>query len=295
MGVFHHHFRLMFCLLGFTLSGCATLRGSQDTLDQLKPTTLVSSEVAIENFHKPLDADRKGMSRTDYRDYVVSTYLVGIEARYKRFVDQLESSDRGTALGFDLLQLGLSGATALVAKSAIDELAIVGITVAGARASVDKRVFFDRSLPALIATMDAERASIKGDIARKRKLPAETYGIGEAIDDLERLVEAGRIDRALARITQTAQADRAAEQARLNQITAACDDINIQDAKLTQDFRLFVDASGDNAAAAASELKVQIPPGAAPRPLLMNAFATKLCGNADKQSLLDALKANQGP
>lgn len=277
------------------LSGCATLRGSQDSLAELNPTDLIASTVAIKNFHKPLDIDREGMSRTDYRDYVVSTYLVAIEARYKSFVDQLQSSDRGTALGFDLLQLGLSGATALAGKSAINELAIIGTTTAGARASVDKRVFFERSLPALIASMDAERASIKADIVRKKKLPGETYGIGEAVDDLERLIEAGRIDRALARITSSAQADRAAEQARLDSITAACDDINVQDAALTADFRKFVEAKPENAAAAALELKVTVPPGAASRPLLMNAFATKLCGNTAKQDLLTKLQINAGP
>jgi hypothetical protein len=250
---------------------------------------------ALENYHSPRDSKRLGMGRRAYRDYLISSYSAAVESNYRRFIDQLQSSDRGSALGLDLLVLGLTGATALVGAADVDDLATLSALATGARGTVDKNLFFDRTLPAIIAAMDADRATIRADMARKRVLPIEQYSLDEAIDDLHRLQQAGRLDRAVARITRIAEADREVQQARLDRITAACDDISIEAAQLNYDFRQLIgtDPATQPAhlAAAASELGMGLPEGTIPTwAVVRDAFAAKLCDDDAKRAFIDNLR-----
>lgn len=276
------------------LPACATLRGSQDTVPELAPRTLVPVETALFNYHMEPDSARHGMSRRAYRDYIASSYSSAIDARYRAFVDQLSSSDRGSALGIDLLLLGLTGATALVAETAVDELATVSAIAAGAGATIDKRLFFDRTLPALIASMDAERAVIRAEIARKRGSPVERYSLDEAIDDLRRLQDAGRLDRAVARVTRIAEADRAAQQARLDAITTACDDISGDADALNRRFRELLQNHPDSAEryrVAADELGIDVIEGTALGWADVRAvFDVQLCDDAMKREFIERLE-----
>lgn len=102
-------------LVSFQLPGCATIRGTQDSIPELRLTTPIEPmDSALLKFASRNALDRGGLSKRDYRDLVVRQYSQKIEGRYNAFVEQLYSGERGTALGFDLLQLGLSAATGLV-------------------------------------------------------------------------------------------------------------------------------------------------------------------------------------
>lgn len=272
-------------ICGLSVSGCATLRGSQDAVPELKPVGLVPIQQALLKYHKPSNSERDGLTRLSYREYILSTYIAGIEDRYKKFVDQLQAGDRGSALGLDLLQLGITGATALAGAGSVEDLATIGAITAGVRSSVDKRLYFDRTLPAVIASMNAERATILADIEQKRSLPTTSYSLDSAVSDLNRFQNAGRLEVAIARMTQIAQADNAAAQARLEGITAACDDIPVGTAQLTKEFRDLIEDSTEAAAKAAEELQVSNS-----RAPLLGAFATKLCGNEKKREFIDSIK-----
>ena len=279
------HLTVAAAICALSLSGCATLRGSQDAVPELKPVGLVPIREALLNYHKPADSDRSNLSRLSYREYILSSYIAAIEQRYQKFVDQLQAGDRGSALGLDLLQLGITGATALAGVGSAEDLATIGAVTAGARSSIDKRLYFDRTLPAVIASMNAERTTILADIEQKRSLPTTSYSLDSAVSDLNRLQNAGRLDVAIARMTQIAQADNAAAQARLDGITAACDDIPVGTASLTKEFRDLTTTSATAATKAAEEL--QVPNN---RAQLLSAFATKLCGNEKKREFIDSIK-----
>lgn len=259
-------------------------------------STLIPYKDALLSYYKKSDNDRLGLTRRDYRDYIVGTYLGATDDSYKHFIDRLSSADRGSALGMDLLLLGLSGATALAGPSAIEELATVTAITTGARASIDKRLFYDRTLPAVIAAMDAERAAIKVEIERKRGLPVEQYSLDTAIDDLRRLAEAGRLDRAFARITKVAIMDRSAQEARLNAMKGVCDDITIAGRDLNYEFYHLVtdEPARQNArlAAAADELSVTVPAGqVVTYDDLVEPFDEQLCDDGKKAQFIERLKA----
>lgn len=293
MRFFNLRMTLTILLAATSLSGCTTLSGAQDPLPELRPTTVSASmTLALSNFASSNADVRSGLTRRDYRDVVIREYSQRIEARYDTFVDRLYSGDRATALGFDLLQLGLAGATGLVKPSAVEELAVASTVTAGARASIDKRVFYDRTIGALVATMDAERAEIQADIGRKRRLPATEYSLNDAFDDLNRLADAGNINRAFSRLGRNAEADRAAAQVRLDGISAACDDIAADDDEIRRDFRLFLDKSTANVTAAAAEMEVDLPPDKEPKAVLRDSFASKYCGKDEKKALLVKLQGS---
>lgn len=285
-------------LAAVSLCGCATIRGSQATVPELYASTLVPVGTALKSYYQVPDTARGGMTRFAYRNYVVASYTSAIDKRYRTFTDQLRSGGRGSALGFGLLQLGLTGATALAKEADVSELATITAIATGAGAVVDENVFFDRTMPAIIAAMDAERAGIKTDIARKKALSADRYSLDEAIDDLDRLQRAGRLDRALARITRAAEADRVAREEELNAITSACDDISVLAAPLNERFRNLVGTQdGENPElrqTAASVLRLEVEPGTVPTWAgLREAFDQKLCDDTEKENFLDDLEKSQ--
>lgn len=285
-------------LAAVSLCGCATIRGSQATVPELYASTLVPVGTALKSYYQVPDTARGGMTRFAYRNYVVASYTSAIDKRYRTFTDQLRSGSRGSALGFGLLQLGLTGATALAKEADVSELATITAIATGAGAVVDENVFFDRTMPAIIAAMDAERAGIKTDIARKKALSADRYSLDEAIDDLDRLQRAGRLDRALARITRAAEADRVAQEEELNAITSACDDISVLAAPLNERFRNLVGTQdGENPElrqTAASVLRLEVEPGTVPTWAgLREAFDQKLCDDTEKENFLDDLEKSQ--
>jgi hypothetical protein len=285
-------------LAAVSLCGCATIRGSQATVPELYASTLVPVGTALKSYYQVPDTARGGMTRFAYRNYVVASYTSAIDKRYRTFTDQLRSGSRGSALGFGLLQLGLTGATALAKEADVSELATITAIATGAGAVVDENVFFDRTMPAIIAAMDAERAGIKTDIARKKALSADRYSLDEAIDDLDRLQRAGRLDRALARITRAAEADRVAQEEELNAITSACDDISVLAAPLNERFRNLVGTQdGENPElrqTAASVLRLEVEPGTVPTWAgLREAFDQKLCDDTEKENFLEDLEKSQ--
>lgn len=286
---------LALVLTGSLLGGCATLRGAQDPLPELRPSNAPTAmTTALQNFASSDAQARGGLTKRDYRDVVIREYSQRIEGRYYRFVDQLYSGDRGSALGFDLLQLGLAAATGLVEPGAVDELSAAATVTAGARASIDKRVFYDRTISALVASMDAERTEILADITRKRRLPATEYSLNDAFDDLNRLANAGNVNRAFSRLNRMAENERAAAELRLDAIPAACEGIEADDAALRRDFRLFLDASPANVTAAANEMEIDLPAGDDHKAILRDAFASKYCGTAPKTELLEKLGVTGG-
>lgn len=284
------------------LPSCASIRGTQHPVAQLAPRTIVPIESALIAYRARDDIERLGMNRRDYRDHVIALYVAAIEERYDAFVTALDMGDRGSALGMDLLLLALTGATSLVPLDDVEDLANITTIATGARATIDRRVFFDRTVPALISAMDAERASVLAEIARKRALPIEQYSLDEAVDDLRRLQRAGRLNRALTRITRAAEADRAQQQARLDAMATACEGATEETATLNEQFRVLIigaPAAGtervtstERATLAARELELDLASGHVPTwSDVRAAYRTRYCNDEDRRALIGRVNA----
>lgn len=277
--------------VGLLLSSCASLRGSQTAITELGVRQLKSLATVLEDYGKLTDATAK----KEYRDRTITMYQSAIDDRYDSFVNELERSDRKSGLILDLFQQGLAGATALAGPNDIEDLATVASIAGGARATIDRRVFFDRTIPALVAAMDAQRAIVLAEITRKRALPDDQYSLYDAVGDLRRFQRAGRLNLAVTRVTRDAENDRAVQEARLAGIRSGCDVVSADAAKLNADFRLLVfttDATRSaRLSAAATALEMNVPAGSQPIWAdVAAAFDNKFCSDEAKRTFIEGLR-----
>lgn len=193
-------------LSAMSLGGCATFSGQPEPV-----ITVQMSDEALADYRVPAILRKygtlNGRAQRAYRDEVVAVYVQAIDARFYQFRGNLNSEGKATNLGFDSLLVGLVGAAALAPTSAAD-LAIISTGVLGLRSSVDRNLFFDRTLPALLAAMDAERFRIRTAMAQHMAQDTAQYPLVAALVELQEYQQAGTLNSAIAAITSDAAADR---------------------------------------------------------------------------------------
>jgi hypothetical protein len=215
----------VFCAAALVVAGCDSFRGAQEPLEtaaaQVSAATRnYGTEAAIDAYYSPTDALRGGLSRQEYRDKVVALRLIAIEARYQAFIQELRAARTGVGLGADIITLVLGGLGTIIADTTTKTvLAAATATVAGSRVSFDKNLFYDQTLPAIVAQMDAARASQILLIRQAMAKDTSVYPLPDALVDLRELERLGSIDTAIKNITASAtkQADDA--QANLKRYT----------------------------------------------------------------------------
>lgn len=208
------------------LSGCTTMRGAPvNVLDESNaallaapdkslttPEEIISHYVGIDN------EDRK----REFRNRVIDHYMGQIDKQYEKYSTRLFSEGIELALGFDAAIIGLAS-TASLFEEVADDLATVISGFAGLKSAIDKNLYFDRTLPALIVTMDAERTKAETEILSHKNDDLADYSIEAAIRDLRRYQHAGTLMRAITKVTETANIqNRLAERDRLGVVPFGC-------------------------------------------------------------------------
>ncbi len=187
------------------LAGCAAVDGMPS------PVMTVQQTDAMVAQYRPDDAIRQmgNIDPTDiggrntFRNRVIGAYLFAIDARYFEFQRGLSRTGKVSHLGFDALTLALTGAGSIF-DNAASELAAVATATGGARASFDRELFADKTLPILVSLMDSRRLRVRAEIVRGMSEPEGGYTLEEAFSDLMRYEAAGTIDGALADAAEAA-------------------------------------------------------------------------------------------
>jgi hypothetical protein len=212
-------------LAAFTLlgtAGCATFDGMP------QPVFPADATVARITAAYPLDtvvqsmAGQDGDARKIYRNRVAAAYLMAIDARYFAFRRGLSRNMKGGSLGFDLVLLGLTGSAAIWEQAA-DELAAAATGIAGARASVNRELYFERALPALISLMEAQRLDIRTAILRGLRESEDEYTVQELFADLARYEGAASIDGAIQKASEIAGQQSAQAQINFSRAIELCE------------------------------------------------------------------------
>ncbi len=176
------------------VSGCASFDGIQE------PVIKADAAVELVSRSYGLDTTLTQIAReTDkaaYRNRVLSIWLMAIDARYDAFRRDLSRGRKGSAVGLDILTLGLTSAGSVI-TDASQELAAAATGVGGARASVDRELYFEKTLPVLISYMDAERLKLRGQIIQGMGRPITEYPLEQGFADLWQYQGAGSLDRAI--------------------------------------------------------------------------------------------------
>lgn len=195
------------CFVPALLAGCASLNAypdrSGDVATELQQLDQYFAATVLQTYAgKPDDATKKA-----YRDEVVTGRVRAIDLHFGTFQQAVFREGVGTNIATDLIILGLGGATATVGGAGLK--AALGATsagVAGARTSIDKNLYFEKTMPALLAQMIALRKTVLVKIQEGLDRNVALYPLSQALIDLEDYYNAGTIPGAIAAVTEQAGA-----------------------------------------------------------------------------------------
>ncbi|PIB96088.1 hypothetical protein [Caulobacter sp. X] len=202
------------------LAGCQSFEGY--------PAPLETPKAALELVR----ADTQPAAVTDYaaitdqaarrskRDQIVRARLYAIDITYDDFVRGLSVQQKAFALGSDVAAAGLTGAATL-AKSAATKthLTTYAGAVLGLRATVDKELYYSKTLPAVVSQMDASRKTVLAKIEEGLSRPDADYPLVAALADLQDYYVAGTLNGALNQISKDAGVKDAAAEQRIAKVT----------------------------------------------------------------------------
>jgi hypothetical protein len=138
------------------------------------------------------------------------------DARYTQFRATLSQEAKGTAFGGNILVLLMNGISVVSGDEARRALAASSAVVSGGQASVTRDLFIEKTLPAVLASMDANRSAQKTAILTKLRLDANQYTLPDALADIRALEDQAHLDGAVQTLTSTATANAADKKAKLD-------------------------------------------------------------------------------
>ncbi|WP_404712415.1 hypothetical protein [Sphingomonas sp. MMS24-J13] len=145
------------------------------------------------------------------RNNIINGRMEVIEDDFDTLERALNASSNSLSIGSDLAVLALNGLAATTGGSATKAaLAAASGGIVGAQGAVNKDLYFKSTLPALLARMEANRATVKARIAKGMTLPDAQYPLKVANGDLKELVRAGSIASSVNKISQEATTSKQA-------------------------------------------------------------------------------------
>jgi hypothetical protein len=173
--------------------GCTSLRYAgapppsynvDEDLNQLaehfKPATAVSNYYSLVT---PTPGDR---------DVVISARLVMINLEYLKWLRTVTADKQFLDTAADVLVLSLDlAATITGGKTGKTILSAVSAGVTGSKTSIDKHYYYEKTMPALIAAMNAQRKAVLVRILEGMKKDIEEYSFEQALSDVYEYYQGG--------------------------------------------------------------------------------------------------------
>jgi hypothetical protein len=133
--------------------------------------------------------------------------VYAIDLYFGQFQQDLFREGVGSGIATDWITLALAGAGAVAGNAGTKAaLAAAAAGIIGAKAAFDKNVFFDKTMPALLAQMVALRKTVLVRIQAGLSQGIDRYPLTQALIDLEDYYNAGTIPGALTGIVEGAGA-----------------------------------------------------------------------------------------
>lgn len=200
------------------VAGCASFSGMPEPVISTAEAVQIPEKYrpaqAVERYHSASPAQRDQMTPMQWRNAVVLTRMGAADARYHEFRVNLSREVRGANFGIETAVLGLAGVATVSGVETANALAAAIAALTGARASLSREVYFERTLPALIAGMDVSRLEVATRILTGLARPAADYPIEVALMDALAYERAASLDQAIQVVTAEA-AEGAADARRI--------------------------------------------------------------------------------
>lgn len=202
------------------LGSCAALEGyenkpeNKETIEQRRNTYYGSS--ADDAYYKAAASDRQAI-----RNDLVYGKMQVLEDDFLDFERSLNSAGNYISVGADLGALVLNGLGATTGTAATKSaLSAASAGVIGAQGDVNKDLYYQKTLPALIAQMQANREKARLVIVQNLAQSDTAYPLNSAEIDLKKLEEAGSLVNAVNTISQTSNTQKDSTQAQIQQFQA---------------------------------------------------------------------------
>ncbi len=242
--------RLVATLLVLALTGCASTGGFPERPEQVS-TKLAKLQ---EKFFLPgTDVlqeyeTKNGEAKRAYRDKVVHGRLLALDMQYGLFKEAIYEEGILSNLSVDILGVVVGAAGAVTSGADASRiLSALSGGISGTGTAINKNLYYERTLPALIALMNAKRDEIRADILNGLTVDAVAYPLGRALTDLERYLQAGSIPGAVEAVIATAGQTKAEAEKQISIVRS----------------RAFVDARAQERVDELLSLADQLPNGAA--------------------------------
>jgi hypothetical protein len=201
---------ILFVVALTSVQGCSSFRGAPKWDPK---QTLESTDALYDGYLRRFFTAVSPPSRVSIRNEYIAVRLAQIDRNYGEYKQDFYSQRVGSAVAFDLATLGLAGTAAAVAdvgtKTGASALAAL---LTGSKTSIDKNVYFDRTLPAMVSQMDGLRSVARARLFSGMLLPDDRYSLSQADSDLTDYRQVGTLYGAVSAITtQAGQAQVAAE------------------------------------------------------------------------------------
>jgi hypothetical protein len=189
----------------FLASGCASVDGYPNRLEYSEQYVAEVGPYASPDAVLRYNATTDITAATLLRNNTVTARIFSIDANFHQFVRQLTTQQNLSNVGVDWAAIGLASAGAVVGSSQTKAiLAAISAGLLGAKASVDKDVFYNNTIPALITLMEGQRKIVLAQIYVGLKKSVTEYTLYQALADLDSYYNAGTINGALVGLTVTA-------------------------------------------------------------------------------------------
>jgi hypothetical protein len=197
---------ILFSCVSLLLTGCASLEGyatdpenTNATLTNINPYFDGTKE---QDYYSSAADDAV---RTPKRDAIVVARMRGYDIEFSKFERELLGGSNTISISSDLTGLVLAGLTSTVGSAGTKAaLGAASAGVLGANSAINKDLYYQKTIPALIAQMEANRAKRKLTIIQGLGLPDSKYSLAAALSDLDDYRDAGSIPDAISSITQSA-------------------------------------------------------------------------------------------
>ncbi|HEX8643563.1 MAG TPA: hypothetical protein VF702_06575 [Allosphingosinicella sp.] len=158
----------------------------------------------LQNFASPDPRERDGLDPEGYRNMVVGSLMLAADSRYMQFRRRLAAESRGSSLLLDVGIAGLASGASIAGESTANALAAGASALTGTRSAVSRDVYFDRTIPAMIGMMDAERTRLRTGIMTNLRRSADEYPLAVALSDVAAYEGAASLDGAIELLTREA-------------------------------------------------------------------------------------------
>lgn len=188
------------------LTGCASFTGapkqvvSANDYEKLLKTYPLSD--AVTKFHASDNNVRGGLSPRQWRDMIITIYMGGMDRKYRSFRASISEESKGSNVLLEGVVLGAAGGASVAGQATANALAVVAAGATGVKGVLNKELYYEKTLPAILAAMDGSRLTVKSRILNKiSEFDEKDYPLEAALAELDEYEGAATFERAVQQVT----------------------------------------------------------------------------------------------